>query len=46
MLIGLGGVVALMGIDIGGRGSELLGAAAVLTATFGYACGPAVAGAT
>ena len=43
MLIGLGGVVALMGIDIGGRGSELLGAAAVLTATFGYACGPLIA---
>jgi len=43
MLIGLGGVVALMGIDIGGRGSELLGAAAVLTATLGYACGPLIA---
>ena len=30
MLIGLGGVIALVGIDIGGRGSELVGAAAVL----------------
>ena len=42
MLIGLGGVVALVGIDIGGQGSELLGAAAVLTATFGYATGPLI----
>jgi drug/metabolite transporter (DMT)-like permease len=42
MLIGLGGVVALVGIDIGGRGAELLGAAAVLAATFGYACGPLI----
>ncbi|MEA2418343.1 MAG: hypothetical protein QOE60_549 [Thermoleophilaceae bacterium] len=43
MLVGLGGVVALMGIDVGGRGSELVGAAAVLAATFGYACGPLIA---
>jgi drug/metabolite transporter (DMT)-like permease len=43
MLVGLGGVVALVGIDIGGRGSELVGAAAVLAATFGYACGPLIA---
>ena len=43
MLIGLAGVVALVGIDIGGRGSELVGAAAILTATFGYACGPLIA---
>jgi drug/metabolite transporter (DMT)-like permease len=42
MLIGLAGVVALVGIDIGGRGAELLGAAAVLTATLGYACGPLI----
>ena len=42
MLIGLGGVAALVGIDIGGRGSELVGAAAVLAATFGYACGPLI----
>jgi drug/metabolite transporter (DMT)-like permease len=39
MLIGLGGVVALVGIDVGGRGEELLGVAAVLVATTGYACG-------
>jgi drug/metabolite transporter (DMT)-like permease len=42
MLIGLGGVVALVGIDVGGRGSELLGAGAVLLATVGYAVGPLV----
>jgi drug/metabolite transporter (DMT)-like permease len=42
MLVGLGGVVALVGIDIGGRGAELLGAAAVLGATLGYACGPLI----
>jgi drug/metabolite transporter (DMT)-like permease len=42
MLIGLGGVAALVGIDIGGRGSELVGAAAVLAATIGYACGPLI----
>ena len=35
--------MALVGIDIGGRGSELVGAAAVLAATFGYACGPLIA---
>jgi drug/metabolite transporter (DMT)-like permease len=43
MLIGLGGVVALVGIDIGGRVTELVGAAAVLMAAFGYACGPMIA---
>jgi drug/metabolite transporter (DMT)-like permease len=43
MLVGLGGVMALVGIDIGGRGSELVGAGAVLAATFGYACGPLIA---
>jgi drug/metabolite transporter (DMT)-like permease len=42
MLVGLGGVVALVGIDIGGRGDALLGAAAVLTATLGYAAGPLI----
>jgi drug/metabolite transporter (DMT)-like permease len=42
MLVGLGGVVALVGIDIGGRGAELLGAGAVLAATLGYACGPLI----
>ena len=42
MLVGLGGVVALVGIDIGGRGAELLGAGAVLLATGGYAIGPMI----
>ncbi len=42
MLIGLGGVVALVGIDIGGRGAELVGAGAVLLATVGYATGPLI----
>jgi drug/metabolite transporter (DMT)-like permease len=42
MLIGLGGVVALVGIDIGGHGAELVGAAAVLLATLGYATGPLI----
>jgi drug/metabolite transporter (DMT)-like permease len=42
MLVGLGGVVALVGIDIGFRGPELLGAAAVLAATLGYAAGPLI----
>jgi drug/metabolite transporter (DMT)-like permease len=43
MLIGLGGVVALVGIDIGGKGAALVGAGAVLVATFGYAVGPLIA---
>ncbi len=43
MLVGLVGVAALVGIDIGGRGAELVGAAAVLAAAFGYACGPLIA---
>ena len=42
MLIGLGGVVALVGIDIGGRGDELLGALAILVVAFLYACGPMI----
>jgi drug/metabolite transporter (DMT)-like permease len=42
MLVGLVGVVALVGIDIGGHGSELVGAVAVLAATFGYAIGPLI----
>jgi drug/metabolite transporter (DMT)-like permease len=42
MLVGLGGVVALVGIDVGGDGSQLVGAAAVLAATFGYATGPLI----
>ncbi len=42
MLIGLAGVAALVGIDIGGRGTELVGAGAVLLATVGYAIGPLI----
>ena len=43
-LIGLGlgllGVVALLGVDVGGRPLELLGAACVLGGALGYAVGP------
>jgi drug/metabolite transporter (DMT)-like permease len=42
MLVGLGGVAALVGIDLAGSGSELIGAAAVLVATVGYAIGPLI----
>jgi drug/metabolite transporter (DMT)-like permease len=42
MLIGLAGVAALVGIDIGGTTSELIGAGAILIATLGYACGPLI----
>ena len=42
MLIGIAGVAALVGIDIGGRGDELLGARAVLVAAFCYAVGPMI----
>ena len=42
MLIGLSGVAALVGIDIGGTGAELIGAAAILVATLGYAFGPLI----
>ena len=42
MLIGLAGVAALVGIDLGGSSDELIGAAAVLLATIGYAVGPLV----
>ena len=39
LVLGLVGVVALMGIDVGGRSSELLGAGAILLAAFCYAVG-------
>jgi drug/metabolite transporter (DMT)-like permease len=42
MLIGLAGVVALVGIDIGGAGDELLGALAILVVAFLYAIGPMI----
>jgi drug/metabolite transporter (DMT)-like permease len=40
LAIGLGGVVALLGVDVAGRGDELLGAAMILVATLGYAIAP------
>ena len=42
LVLGLAGVVALVGIDVGGRGDELLGALAILLAAFCYAVGPMV----
>jgi drug/metabolite transporter (DMT)-like permease len=40
--IGFAGVIALVGVDIAGRGSELLGAGAILIAAVGYSIGPMV----
>ena len=40
LVLGFAGVVALLGLDVAGRPGELLGAAAILVAAFGYACGP------
>ena len=42
LIVGLVGVVALVGIDVAGRGDELLGAGAILIAAVGYAAGPMV----
>jgi drug/metabolite transporter (DMT)-like permease len=42
MLIGFAGVAALVGIDIGGRTDELVGAAAILAAAVCYAIGPMI----
>ncbi len=42
LLIGLGGVIALLGIDVAGSPSELVGALFVLVATLGYAAGPMI----
>ena len=39
LFVGLGGVILLLGIDVGGQASELLGAAAILGATLCYAIG-------
>jgi drug/metabolite transporter (DMT)-like permease len=38
--IGFAGVIALVGVDVAGSGSELLGAGAILIAAVGYAIGP------
>jgi drug/metabolite transporter (DMT)-like permease len=40
LLIGFGGVIALVGLDVAGRGQELLGTGEVLLAAIGYAIGP------
>ena len=42
LVIGLGGVVALVGIDVAGNSDELLGAGAILLAAVGYSIGPLV----
>ena len=42
LFVGLAGVIALVGIDVAGRGDELLGAGAILLAAVGYAAGPMV----
>jgi drug/metabolite transporter (DMT)-like permease len=42
LVIGFGGVIALVGIDVAGSASELLGTGAILTAAVGYAIGPMV----
>ncbi len=40
LALGFGGVVALVGIDVAGRSSELLGAGGILLAAIGYSIGP------
>lgn len=42
LLIGFGGVVALVGIDVAGDPDELLGAGAILLAAVGYAAAPMI----
>lgn len=42
LVIGFGGVVALLGVDVAGRPDELFGAALVLLATLGYAIAPII----
>ena len=42
LMIGFGGVAALLGIDIAGRRGELFGAALVLVATLSYALAPII----
>ena len=42
LLIGFAGVIALLGFDVAGRPTELLGAAFVLLATLGYAIAPII----
>lgn len=40
LLIGFGGVIALVGLDVAGRSRELVGTGEVLLAAIGYAIGP------
>jgi drug/metabolite transporter (DMT)-like permease len=42
LVMGLGGVVMLLGLDVAGRRDELLGATLVLLATLGYAAAPII----
>jgi drug/metabolite transporter (DMT)-like permease len=42
LVVGFAGVVALMGIDVAGSATALLGTAAVLVAAVGYATGPMI----
>ncbi len=42
LFVGFAGVIALVGLDIGGNGPQLLGALAILGAALGYAIGPMV----
>ena len=42
LVLGFGGVVALVGLDVVGRGQELLGVGACLITATGYAIGPMV----
>src|SRR3989442_472562 len=39
LLVGMGGLVVLLGFDVGGHGQQLLGVIFVLLATAGYAVG-------
>jgi drug/metabolite transporter (DMT)-like permease len=41
--VGFAGVVLLLGVDLGGSGSELLGGAAIVLASLGYAIGGFIA---
>jgi drug/metabolite transporter (DMT)-like permease len=40
LVVGFGGVIALVGLDVAGRSQELLGTGAVLITAIGYAIGP------
>ena len=42
MLVGLAGVVALLGLDVAGNTTELIGALFILLAAVGYAAGPMI----